>query len=202
MFGASGEGKDLLFWEEYSMLGRRRWTEMFERISEKTFADIFPLLEEAFPVTELRTRENQRRLRGEPGYRLYGVKGKDEPYTAALACWEIEDFLYIEHFAVKEGYRGSGYGGYILDTFLEGQNKPVVLEVEVPEDGLTRRRVAFYERHGFVFHTYPYLQPPMRQGQNPLPLRLMTKPKAIDEETYKRYKKWIHRVVYRFEGEL
>ena len=45
---------------------------MFERITEKTFDEIFPLLESAFPVTELRVQEDQRALLGEPCYRLYG----------------------------------------------------------------------------------------------------------------------------------
>ena len=31
---------------------------MFERITEKTFDEIFPLLESAFPVTELRVKED------------------------------------------------------------------------------------------------------------------------------------------------
>lgn len=47
---------------------------MFERITEKTFDEIFPLLESAFPVTELRVKEDQRALLGEPCYRLYGVR--------------------------------------------------------------------------------------------------------------------------------
>ena len=47
---------------------------MFERITEETFDEIFPLLESAFPVTELRVKEDQRALLGEPCYRLYGVR--------------------------------------------------------------------------------------------------------------------------------
>ena len=109
---------------------------MFERITERTFDEIFPLLESAFPVTELRVKEDQ------------------------------------------------------------------VLEVELPEDALTRRRIGFYERHGLVFNSYPYLQPPMRKGQGVLPLRLMTKPAAIDAKTYQRYKKRIHSIVYKYEGDL
>ena len=72
----------------------------------------------------------------------------------------------------------------------------------LPEDALTRRRIGFYERHGLVFNSYPYLQPPMRKGQGVLPLRLMTKPAAIDAKTYQRYKKRIHSIVYKYEGDL
>ena len=77
----------------------------------------------------------------------------------------------------------------------------MVLEVEVPEDALTRRRIGFYERHGLVYNEYPYLQPPLRKGNALLPLRFMTKPGAIDEKTYERYKRLIYRIVYKYEGE-
>ncbi len=174
---------------------------MFECITETTFDEIFPLLESAFPENELREKERQKAMLQKACYRLYGVR-KNGKFAAVFAAWEIEDFLYIEHFAVKEEYRNGGYGGKLLDAFLAEKGKPTVLEVEEPEDELTRRRIGFYERHGFMFNGYPYLQPPMRQGQDVLPLKLMTKPSAIDEATYKRYKRLIHRIVYQYEGEL
>ena len=66
---------------------------------------------------------------------------------------------------------------------------------------LTRRRIGFYERHGFVWNDYPYMQPPMRKGQEPLSLRLMTKPAGISLETYERYRSAIHCNVYRYTKE-
>ena len=174
---------------------------MFERITKETFDEIFPLLEDAFPVTELREKERQRALLKEPCYRLYGVR-RDGGFAAVFAVWEIEEFLYIEHFAVKEAYRNGGWGGRLLDCFLEEKARPTVLEVELPVDALTKRRIGFYQRHGLFFNEYPYLQPPMREGQEALPLRLMTSPAAIDAEVYRSYKKRIHSMVYRYEGDL
>ena len=173
---------------------------MFERIMEHTFDEIFSLLEAAFPVTELRIREDQRKLLREEQYRLYGVR-KGGVFAAVFATWEIDDFLYIEHFAVKEEYRNGGYGGALLDRLIEEKGRPMVLEVEVPEDEMTIRRVGFYERHGLVYNAYPYLQPPLRKGNELLPLRFMTKPGAIDADTYERYKRQIYRIVYKYEGE-
>ena len=104
----------------------------------------------------------------------------------------------MEHFAISPEKRNGGFGGFVLDSFLNQIQKNAVLEVEVPEDTLTQRRVAFYERHGFYFNPYPYLQPPMREGQSTLPLRLMTRPTKIDVDTYERYRLCIHQKVYRF----
>lgn len=173
---------------------------MFERITEETFDEIFPLLEAAFPVTELRIKEDQRSLLKEEVYRLYGVR-KDGCFAAVFATWEIDDFLYIEHFAVRGDCRNGGYGGTLLDRLLEEKGRPMVLEVEVPEDELTRRRVGFYERHGLVYNEYPYLQPPLRKGNALLPLRFMTYPSAVDEQTYERYKKQMYQIVYQYEGD-
>ena len=158
------------------------------------------MLEAAFPVTELRIKEDQRSLLQEEKYVLYGVR-KNGEFAAVFATWEIDDFLDIEHFAVKETYRNGGYGGMLLDMLLKEKGKPMVLEVEVPEDDLTCRRVGFYERHGLVYNEYPYLQPPLRKGNDLLPLRFMTYPVQIDEETYERYKKQMYRFVYKYEGE-
>jgi len=170
---------------------------MFERITEETFDEIFLLLEAAFPVTELRVREDQKNLLQAECYRLYGVR-KEDGFAAVFAVWEIDDFLYIEHFAVREDCRNTGFGGKLLDALLEEKGKPMVLEVEVPADDLTRRRIGFYERHGLVYNDYPYLQPPLRTGNELLPLRFMTKPGAIDEITYERYKKRMYELVYQY----
>lgn len=194
--------KDLLFSAVYSILGERGGAKrMFERITEETFDAVFPLLEAAFPVTELRIKEEQRGLLQEECYRLYGVPMEDGGYGAVFAVWEIDDFLYIEHFAVKEACRNDGFGGRLLEELLDWKGRKIVLEVEPPEDDLTCRRIGFYERHGLVYNDYPYLQPPLREGQEMLPLRLMTGPFAIDERTFQRYRKRLYSIVYKYEGE-
>lgn len=177
---------------------------MFERImKDDQFEEVYSILAAAFPITELRTKEKQRELLSREGYRLYGVKEETDGYFAVIAAWELaEDFVYLEHFAVAEEKRNGGRGGELLEKFLAWYGKKAVLEVEVPEDELTKRRVGFYQRHGFFFNEYPYLQPPMRKGQEMLPLRLMTRPKPIQEEEYQRYRDLIHRQVYRYFGQV
>lgn len=173
---------------------------MFERITEETFEEIFPLLENAFPVTELRTKEDQRALLKEAAYVLYGVR-KNGVFAAVFAVWEIDAFLFIEHFAVRKEDRNGGYGGALLDALICEKGKPVVLEVEEPTDELTRRRIAFYERHGMVYNMYFYLQPPLRKENALLPLKLMTNPDGIDEETFAYYRKRLYEVVYKYTEE-
>lgn len=172
---------------------------MFERISKDTFKFVYPILKEAFPVEELREEQRQKALLDKPQYGLYGIKEEVGILQGVIALWDFHDFLYVEHFAIKPLFRDGGIGGRILDEMINWARKPIVLEVEVPNDEITGRRVGFYERHGFFFNEYPYLQPPMRIGQGMLPLRLMTLPKKISQDEYERYKSLIHKVVYNYE---
>lgn len=174
---------------------------MLERISMDTFDEIYPILEEAFPVEELREKERQKALLDKPQYRLFGMKNEYGVLQGAIAMWDFEDFIYIEHFAIKPSFRNGGFGGKKLREIIAWAGRPVVLEVELPTDEMTKRRVGFYERHGFLFNEYPYLQPPMRVGQEMLPLRLMTMPEKISQDVYEKYKRTIHRIVYSFEEE-
>lgn len=172
---------------------------MFERIDKEHYDMVYPILQEAFPVTELREKGRQKALLEEPYYHLYGITGADQQVEGVIAAWEIDDFLYIEHFAILPDFRNGGFGGKKLMEFVAMIDKPVVVEVEPGEDDLTRRRIGFYERHGFYCNDYPYLQPPMRAGQPLMPLMLMTSPSKISEDVYNKYKTLIHKLVYKYE---
>lgn len=174
---------------------------MFERMLNKAdFEKVYPILAASFPETELRTKDSQLALLQDEKYHLYGIHDEKGKISGVIAAWELlDDLLYIEHFAILSEKRNHGFGGKALDDFINQYHKNVVLEVEMPEDELTRRRIGFYQRHGFAWNDYPYMQPPLREGQQILPLRLMTKPTAIDLDTYERYRLSIHRNVYHYE---
>ena len=76
------------------------------------------------------------------------------------------------------------------------------LEVEPPEDDLTKRRVAFYERNGFVLNHYPYIQPSVSKGRPSVPLLIMTYGRAIEEVEYLGMKKVVYERVYKCVSDL
>ena len=78
-------------------------------------------------------------------------------------------------------------------------DRPCVLEVELPETDLARRRIGFYRRHGFAWNDYPYMQPALRPTESPIPLRLMTRNAPLPEEEFHRRKKEIYKTVYGVE---
>ena len=75
--------------------------------------------------------------------------------------------------------RNGGLGDRMVKAFLERFGKPFFIEVEPPEDELTRRRIGFYERNGFVLNDYDYVQPSLGEGKEPVPLRIMTWPRGM-----------------------
>ncbi len=167
-------------------------------LSKADFAEAWTILAESFPPEERRTREGQQEIMEEEAYRLYGCRAEGK-LLGILAVWEFETFTFLEHFAVKKAARGDGLGGKLLEEFLAGCDKTVLLEVEPPEGEIERRRIAFYQRNGFVMNRYDYMQPPLQPGCTAIPLKLMTLGHPIPEPEFDRIRDTLYRVVYRTE---
>ncbi len=165
---------------------------MLQRINETNFPEIYRIMQASFSDDEYRPYDEQLALFEEPEYRIYYMP------AGFLAVWEFESFIYIEHFAVDPALRNSGTGSAMLQELVKQYQKPICLEVELPEDELTRRRIGFYERNGFVFNEYPYIQPPISKGKSPVPLRIMTYGEAITRETFEAIKNVLYRSVYKY----
>ena len=164
---------------------------MLQRINETDFPEIYRIMQASFSDDEYRPYDEQLALFEEPEYRIYYMP------AGFLAVWEFESFIYIEHFAVDPALRNSGTGSAMLQELVKQYQKPICLEVELPEDELTRRRIGFYERNGFVFNEYPYIQPPISKGKSPVPLRIMTYGSAITQDTFEEMKRVLYQRVYK-----
>ena len=127
----------------------------------------------------------------------------------------IPDELMVSILAsVYDGF-GHDHEGVIFDGFPRtipqaealkamlaerGHGVAAMIELEVPEDELTRRRVAFYERQGFRICDKDYVQPPYRTGGASLPLYLMVAGDASAElPALEDVRKGIYREVYRVD---
>ena len=74
-----------------------------------------------------------------------------------------------------------------------------MLEVELPEDEITRRRVGFYRRHGLALNERFYQQLPLRDGDSPTPMFLMSFPCPLTDAEFVRVRREIYRHVYETE---
>lgn len=92
-----------------------------------------------------------------------------------ISWWQMDNFRYVEHFAIHPFNRSAGIGAKAITRFI-GHGSPVVLEVEPADTGtMASRRIDFYSRCGFKPHPrFPYIQPPYAPGLPAIPLMLMT----------------------------
>jgi ribosomal protein S18 acetylase RimI-like enzyme len=110
---------------------------------------------------------------------------EDGQLAGLVVYWDFEGFHYIEHLAVMPGHRGKGIAGTVLKK-LQGKGNPILLEVEIPHNEASAKRVDFYIRAGFMALDIPYLQPPYREGESPLPMMLFSDHPDWDTETLNR----------------
>ncbi len=98
-----------------------------------------------------------------------------------VSVWNLEDFLFIEHFVVYKQFRNKGYGGKILQKLKE-LSLPLVLEAEPPINDFAIRRLKFYKRNGFFANPEKYYQPPYRKNGNKVELILHSYPTSLKNQ--------------------
>lgn len=141
------------------------------------FDEVYALMKESFPKSELRDEGAAREILENRTYRLYRITEGGE-FIGFLGVWRLPEFLFIEHFATRPELRGKGYGKRALVSLFK-LYESAVLEVEPPDNELTSRRIAFYERCGFHLSREEYYQPPYREDGEPVRLMLMSYPHPI-----------------------
>lgn len=168
---------------------------MIEQFNLSDFDQIFQIMKDSFPLTEYRTYDEQKALFENKYYKVVGVK-RDGRVIAFLALWGFDEFTFLEHLATTPECRNAGIGKQIICDVLASAEKLVCLEVEHPDDELTSRRVAFYERNGMFLNRYDYTQPPISEGRDPIPLFIMTSRSPISEERYIEIRDTLYDRVY------
>ena len=160
------------------------------------FEDVFKIMQDSFPNDEYRFKDEQKALFGIENYAVY--LAKDGAKTIAfLAVWEFLDFIFLEHFAVDKSYRGKGIGSEMLTNLASIYDKPICLEVELPDNQIAINRIEFYKKNGYFYNEYEYYQPPISRGKNPVPLRIVSYKKPLDKLEFVAVKDTLYKLVYK-----
>lgn len=122
----------------------------------------------------------------------------DENPIGLIAYWDLDKFRYIEYFATDSAIRNKGYGTQVLQLFCNQSDKPVVLEIELPETLEAAHRKGFYERNNFAVWNNVYFQPPMREGDGRLQLLVCCYGELNPDTDFDLVKQTIHQEVYHF----
>lgn len=152
-----------------------------KHISDKYFQEAWKLYEDAFPFEERRRLDEQSYILQNDSYHFDVLIDKDQ-FIGFILWWNFETLNYIDHFATAVEQRGKGIGKLILNKFMGSNDKSIILEVELPNSNINERRIKFYERVGFKLNQHHYEIPPIKVGQPPLQLLLMSYPNIISEK--------------------
>ena len=163
-----------------------------ERMKKEDFDAVYAQMEQCFPREERRERAHAEAMLCDPRFCILHVLENGER-VGFITLWELESFTFIEHFVTYEAHRNKGLGARVL-RHLQGTLGTLVLECEPPEAPLAARRLHFYERTGFCQNDVPYLQPAYREGEQDVPLVLMSYPCVLKDPAAAI--KQIYRTVY------
>lgn len=149
---------------------------------DRFFNTAWELYEEAFPSQEKRFVAEQIQLLNNHFYTFQAIYDNNN-FIGILGFWEIEEFIFIEHFAINSSLRGKNYGTLILSEFLK-EKKYVILEIEPLLNQQNLKRLHFYQNLGFVQNTIEHFQVPFRKGDTPIALELLSYKTSLTQEKY------------------
>ena len=154
------------------------------------------LLVESFPPEEYRELEHLREYTDRIGNFHNNIIFDDDLPIGFITYWDFDEFYYVEHFATNPALRNGGYGKSTLEHLCEFLKRPIVLEVERPVEEMAKRRINFYQRHGFTLWEKDYYQPPYKEGDDFLPMYLMVHGNLDAEKDYEGIRHKLHTIVY------
>lgn len=155
------------------------------------------IYEEAFPPDERRDWNEFCSLVDNPDFHLSGIY-RTLKLIGFLSIWKLNEFSFIEHFAILKAERGKGCGTQMLNHVLKQIREPVILEVEEPFTEMARKRIGFYTNLNFCLNRESYDQPPYSPGKNKVKMLLMSYPECIKTVNFDKIKTQIYDTVYKY----
>lgn len=156
---------------------------------------VYTWLEEAFPISEIRPKDEMQQLVDNQQAQLIGYMKKDK-LVAIMFVWINDAYFFVENFAVHKRYRKQNIGSQMLQKIVHKYcSRSIVLEVEEAYDKTSQLRMQFYRKNGFIESGYSYLQPQINVEVNAIPLHIMSNdPSLID--AMKQLKTFLFHKVY------
>ena len=149
----------------------------------------------SFPSHERRTIEQHRKILTDSRFMPFDICDDDENLVGFFYCWDCDDFIYGEHFAVSSQARNRGIGKQALTLIKEfADNKTIIIEVEPSVNNITERRIEFYKREGFHINPHEYIHPSYT-NMTPYLLNIMSYPRAISQHEFEKFRNFAFSVL-------
>lgn len=136
----------------------------------------------SFPLHEQRRAASQAALFDREAYHFTLLLDGDTE-VGTLLYWDLGEALYVEHFYIYAQFRGRSYGAAALRE-LTGGGRTVILEIDPPEDPVSVRRQAFYQRCGFAVNPFPHVHPPYQPDRPGHALVVLSYPAPLTQAEY------------------
>ncbi len=153
---------------------------------DRYFKDFWKIYESSFPLPERRFLKEQEKIFKDESYFAH-VLLLDE--VVGIFCyWDMGEFCFFEHFAIKEDFRGLGLGKKVFEYFIQDKEN-IVLEIEKIEDEIAKKRYDFYQKFGFIKNRHKHYQVEFRENGERLELLLLSQKKFTCKKYEEVYQK-------------
>lgn len=163
--------------------------------TDNYFSKAWNIYQEAFPFDERRLLAVQTQVMKNPAYH-FDIVMEEQQLIGIILWWDFDAYRYIDHFATATAHRNKGYGKLILEKFKGDNKKSILLEVELPDTAINKRRIKFYERLGFKLNMHHYKAPALSAQQSPLEFLLMSYPNAISSNDVAQFVAECHPIIF------
>lgn len=173
----------------------------FDIENDNEFNFFTHLYNQSFPIEERRSISNIFYLLNHNKRYSIKVVVNDEDKLVGLLCyWTFDEFVYAEHLAIDTNVRGKGLGTKVMNCFVDEINKPLILEIEIPDNEISQRRLNFYLRQGFTYwEDLEYSQPPYHDTTSSVPMKLLTLGDLDLNLKFEYIKRFIYKQVYKVD---
>ena len=171
----------------------------FERINSHEhhyFEDAFKLYQSSFPIFEQRLKNDQIEVLSDNNYHFNLIMFENE-FSGILLTWKTENFIYIEHLAISSEKRGQNIGTFILYYLKSEIDRPIILEIDPPDDSISIKRKIFYEKAGFIESFFTHKHPPYQLGWQAHTLKIMSYP-SISDDIYLNFKNYLDNHIMKY----
>ncbi len=166
-----------------------------ENPDSREFKEAWKIYELSFPFDWRRSLKSQKKLMKNKSYNFF-VVFDNNVLVAIITDWNLDNFLFVEHFAVKNDLKGKGIGTKVLKEYLSKNKQKIVIEVERPKTEIAIKRINLFEKVGFKLNKYDYIQPSYGEGKCSVPMVLMTYPEKINESEFLLIREKMYLFVY------
>ncbi len=168
-----------------------------KNISNDYFQMAWNLYEDAFPPEERKSLNDQTYVLQNENYHFDIFLMDTNQFIGFILWWDFDSYIYIDHFATVKKQRNKGLGNLILNKIIDNNDKPILLEVELPTSSINERRIKFYKRIGFKINQHYYDIPISKSHQSRLQLLLMSYPNLISKNEIEQFIENFHPIIFK-----